>query len=290
MILKDLILPTRANQIWIESGIDSLDQCLDKQHFLNYPHEVEYQYNSRGFRDSEWPESQSELKDAVWCVGDSFTVGIGSPYKFTWPQMLAQALGQRCINVSLDGASNTWISRRAQQIIREVAPTHMVVLWSYFHRRESDNTAVPDELRIIHNEKSSSDLDDLTNFINCYTAVDQCAQLTNIAHGIIPGAGPVLTDDQCAQDWGKLRDPSWPSHLPTTQAEFDQLSSHIKKETTAAFTESKLRIWFLRNDFYSHRRLIELPYLDRARDYHHFDCVTSEFFVRQILKSFSTAD
>ena len=136
MILSDLKIMSKVHLQCEFSGIDSLEYCLNKEHFCNYPHKVDYVYNSRGFRDAEWPESQEELKNAIWCIGDSFTVGIGSPYNFTWPQMLSIATGRRCINVSMDGASNDWISRRAQQIIKEVAPTHMVVLWSYINRRE----------------------------------------------------------------------------------------------------------------------------------------------------------
>ena len=73
MILPDLILTSRQNQVWAESGIDSLKNCVNKQHFKSYPHPVEYQYNSRGFRDDTWP---SNLEESIWCIGDSFTVGI----------------------------------------------------------------------------------------------------------------------------------------------------------------------------------------------------------------------
>jgi len=116
VILQDLVLQSRVNFKSDVSGLDSLELCLNKDHFRNYPHHVEYVHNSRGFRDNEWPESADELKNAIWCVGDSFTVGLGSPRQFTWPQVLAAVTGRRCINISMDGASNAWISRRAQQI------------------------------------------------------------------------------------------------------------------------------------------------------------------------------
>jgi hypothetical protein len=285
MILSDLILTTRINRCWTESGLDSLDLCLNKQHFLDYPHKVEYQYNSRGFRDSEWPESFDELQNAIWCVGDSFTVGIGSPYEFTWPQVLAKASGRRCINVSMDGASNNWISRRAQQIIQEVNPTHMVVLWSYFHRRESPDTTLSDDARKLFFEKFNLDHDDLMNFINCYSAVKQNAANTTVIHGIIPMAGPALTNSTLESDWEKLRDPAWPIALPQDQAEFDQLPQHIKTEIAGNFSNHDLNIWFSRNNFYKNNQLIALSNLDYARDYHHFDKITSDFFVHEILKT-----
>ena len=133
-MLDRVRLPSRTNQIWYESGIDTVDTCLDIQHYMNYPHDVVYRYNSRGFRDREWPE---DLASAVWCLGDSFTVGLGCPLEHTWPYLLEQSMNRRCINVSLDGASNNWIARTARTIIQEVQPQVMVLQWSFIERREN---------------------------------------------------------------------------------------------------------------------------------------------------------
>lgn len=194
MILQDLVIPSKKNLRLKFSGIDSLDRCPNKEHFQSYPHKVEYVYNSRGFRDAEWPDSLDELKDAIWCVGDSFTVGIGSSYHFIWPQVLSAVTGRRCINVSMDGASNNWISRRAQQIVREVAPTHMVMLWSYFHRREHPDTNLFDDCRVIHSDRSSSYQDDVDNFINCYDQLINSKKITRMWHGAIPDCSPRPAD------------------------------------------------------------------------------------------------
>jgi len=147
MILPDLILPSRVGQCWAESGLDSLSKCRDKKHFASYPYLVEYNYNSRGFRDAEWPNDPSELKDAIWVVGDSFTVGLGSPVNHTWPYAVAQELNKRVINVSMDGASNEWIARRAVDVYHAVQPSKMIIMWSYFHRRESADVTKSDEDR-----------------------------------------------------------------------------------------------------------------------------------------------
>lgn len=266
--------------------MDSLDKCLNKDHFRSYSHPVDYHYNSRGFRDTEWPDSADELQKAIWCVGDSFTVGIGQPIKHTWPQVLAAATGRRCINISLNGASNNWISRRAQQIVKEVAPAHMVIMWSYLHRREHPDINLPDEARKLHFEKNNSDLDNLKNFINCYTNLKNCTTNTSIFNGIIPDSGPDLS--YMSEGWHNIKDSLWPEFLPTTQAEFNQLPDHIKKETTDIFSNCELEIWFTQNNFYKHNQLMELSNLDYARDYHHFDCITSKFFVDQILKDFNS--
>ena len=68
MILPNFILHSRVNLQQDYSGIDRIDKCLDKKHFKNYPHTIKYVYNSRGFRDTEWPDSIKELQNAIWCV------------------------------------------------------------------------------------------------------------------------------------------------------------------------------------------------------------------------------
>ena len=137
-LLSQLMLPTRSNQCWEYSGIDSPKECIDKKHFSTYPHPILYQYNNRGYRDQDWPESIDELRDAIWCVGDSFTVGLGCPIEHTWPYILQQQTQTRTINVSLDGASNDWIARKAQTIINTLGPKVMVIHWSYISRREKN--------------------------------------------------------------------------------------------------------------------------------------------------------
>ena len=131
--LPELYLSTFANKHWHTSGIDSPELCSNRRHYFSYPHKVEYCYNSRGFRDAEWPEN---LDDVIWCVGDSFTVGLGSPLEHTWPYILQQRSGRRTINVSMDGASNNWIARRGSAILAEFPNAVIVTQWSFLHRRE----------------------------------------------------------------------------------------------------------------------------------------------------------
>ena len=298
MILSDLVLETRVNQNWGISGIDSFDKCLNKQHFLNYPHPVEYQFNSRGFRDSEWPDSIEELQDAIWCVGDSFTVGIGSPYAFTWPQILSKATSRRCINVSMDGASNAWISRRARQIIQEINPTHMVILWSYFQRRELPDTRLSDELRrtMISEEFTfDSEYTDLLDFISCYYNVNSCSSSVRIFNGTVPGCTSawIISEinnnlNYVKQSWDNIKDPSWGS-APIDKIDFDLLPEHVKADVYAhapdipQYLES-YGTWY---KFVQSNQLLRLTNLDHARDYHHFDKITSEFFVQEIYKKFN---
>lgn len=136
MILPDFILHTRANQRWDQSGMDCLEFCLDPKHFKSFPYNVSYCYNSRGFRDAEWPNNVADLASCIWCLGDSFTVGLGSPLEHTWPYLLQQHTGCRTINVSLDGGSNNWLARKSLRILEEIQPKCLIIQWSYISRRE----------------------------------------------------------------------------------------------------------------------------------------------------------
>jgi hypothetical protein len=145
MILPDFVLPSRVNQLWYHSGMDSEDLCRTPGHWRSYPHQVEYRYNNRGYRDESWPDNLRALQDAVWCVGDSFTVGIGSPRAHTWSHVLQQRTGIRTINVSMDGASNNWIARKAVRVLKQVMPKTMVLHWSFLNRREQDIESALDQ-------------------------------------------------------------------------------------------------------------------------------------------------
>jgi len=195
MILETLQLPELQNKTFSETGIDSYDYCLDKKHFKNFPHDITYVYNSRGYRDVEWPQD-SELSNCVWCVGDSFTAGIGSPFQHSWPQVLQQQIKNRVINISMDGASNQWISRKVLEIMEEVNPKNIVIMWSYTHRRESPNVNQTDLRRRMfafftadeaETNTTSDEIEDLINFKRCVGEVTK-KNKNNLIHYVIPKA------------------------------------------------------------------------------------------------------
>ena len=243
MILPDLQLISRRWERSAFSGIDHANNVLDKKHFASYPHAVDYQYNSRGFRDAEWPSDLAQLQQAVWCVGDSFTAGVGAPFAHIWPQVLQQRLGRRTINVSMDGASNEWIARRTRDIAQQVVPSAIVIHWSYEHRREAAlqdalKTLQPDAdlstfdldcLRRIYHHHNANPADDIANIRLC---IDRVTELTvPVIHSFIPP--PRFTD-----------------------IEFD---------------------------FKSQLSVPRFHQLDRARDGHHYDILTAEWFVDQLM-------
>jgi len=140
MILPSFVLPTYSNLTATQTGIDSPEQCVDIDHYRSYPWPVVYKYNSRGYRDAEWPEN---LDQAIWCFGDSFTVGLGSVHAHTWTQQLQKQSGTRTINIGMNGASNNWIARKIQEFAAaDIHPRAVAIHWSYLHRRESESWAL----------------------------------------------------------------------------------------------------------------------------------------------------
>jgi hypothetical protein len=171
-ILNRMGIPESKN-----SGMDTLEECFDKDHYQSYTKDVSYRYNSRGFRDNEWPE---DLSDAIWCVGDSFTVGIGQPFEETWPHLLGKRLGKKCLNIGEDGCANDTIALRIQEICKLHSPKFVVVMWSYLARRRINNKNVH------HDKKHFGNKEDMENFSKNFKIVNELP--TNIINLLIPFA------------------------------------------------------------------------------------------------------
>jgi hypothetical protein len=251
---------------------------LDPQHFRDYPHSIEYVYNSRGFRDAEWPQDLATLRQAIWCVGDSFTVGVGQPFDHIWPQVLARALARRTINVSMDGASNAWIHRRAWDIISEVRPRCMVVMWSYTHRTESTDPDLSDEDRRIHVSHNTSE-QDYQQWLSWVQGLDQAP--CEVIQCTVPkfcDSRPV-TPRAIQELWQRIADPSWP--MPQDLQQLLDLDPGVRRELQDDFG-----CWQVFWDYFqgaAGSKLIHVdPQLDLARDGHHFDVLTSQWVVQQI--------
>lgn len=282
MILPDFVLPSRVNQCWRYSGIDSLKHCSNKNHFLSYPYSINYVYNSRGYRDAEWPTTLEELKQAVWCVGDSFTVGIGQPFTHTWPHVLSQQLNKRTINVGLDGASNDWIARKVRRIVEVVNPKIIVIMWSYTHRRELDNHLLNDEDRRLATSKDSFD-DDYLNWVNLVRGT--YFYDTKIIHLTIPDFHHITTSTT-EKLWNDVKGNSWPL-CPTNIQDIKNLPDYIVDELKnfhKCYDEIKARIEHINKiKNVSINNIIHIKErLDWARDYHHFDILTAQWLVHQI--------
>lgn len=274
-MLDNLRIPELADTTAMFSGLDQRSMCLDVDHFDRFSYPVSYSYNSRGFRDREWP---SDLSSAVWCVGDSFTTGLGSPFEHTWAQRLSQAIGQPVINISMDGASNNWISRRVRDIYSEVCPQNVIIMWSYLHRRESPLGSTDYSRRLHHVNSTWSQ--DYQNLLQCQQQVRSHCANSNVIELIIPNWQPAVTQ----QTWNNVRGPRWPEfvndlHLSNRTIVAELIDVHNIDSTLLGQQIQLLQ------QFNIMQNVIEVQQQDRARDGHHFDIVTADWVVEEIADS-----
>jgi hypothetical protein len=284
LILPDFILPSRVNQCWQYSGIDSYEDCKDKRHFEAYPYTVEYQYNSRGYRDQEWPDSVEELKNSIWCIGDSFTVGLGSPINHTWPWLLQQQTKLRTINVSMDGASNNWIARKTIDILQKIKPQHIVIHWSYIHRREANYDSVYNTFW----SQFYQAVRDSTWPASC--SLDQIDNLpTNVKHELLtwPEPWPTVDDEDlrlfnqpdATNDDDLVNTLNCINAVNRASADTKIIHSFIPD-----FCENSQQVQQQLSLSLQHiYHISEFKKLDLARDGHHYDIKTSQVFVNQII-------
>ena len=292
MILPNLCLRSRVNKHWAYSGIDSPEYCQDPKSFDQYPYPVRYDYNSRGYRDDEWPGNLQQLKESIWCLGDSFTVGIGQPFAHIWPQILQFRTGRRCINISMDGASNDWISRVATDIVTAIHPRDMVVMWSFTHRRELDKPDLDDENRRIWHSQDSKE-QDRSRWIALSNQLGSLA--CNVVQLTVPDFDRAVDHNPLQiikHDWNRIKGDDWPT-CPRNLDEFENLSTSIKEELQSlhgcywamqaqlarekevpTIYESKALVNHI---IHVHQRL------DLARDHYHFDILTSQWIVDEIM-------
>jgi len=281
MILPNFILHSRKNEVCSESGIDSFNYCQDQLHFKNYPYVVSYHYNSRGFRDQEWPDNLSELANSIWCFGDSFTVGLGSPLEHTWPNILQSRTGTRCINVSMDGASNKWIARKILEVLNVVKPKLIVVQWSFMHRDEFNDDTLSDEDRRRHTGPGNINQLQINN-ANLIKNLESQKNQSQIIHSFIPGSG-FFDDDILTHMWDDIKGPDWPDY-PTNIQEFNNLDKLVVKELTDFFKKYNLYQTYYQYVEYvtSLTHVPEIKIEDYARDGQHYDKLTATKFVDQL--------
>jgi hypothetical protein len=296
-MLKSIYLANNIHCSFEYSGIDSFDFCFDKTHFKNYPHKVSYSFNSRGFRDNEWPKIKSELQSSIWCIGDSFTVGLGSPVEHTWPSVLRETVKRNTINLGSDGASNEWIAKTCANIISEVNPECIVLCWSYSHRRYATDLE-PIRNEIIKN--GYADVKDNTWPVECNT-LDEFNKLPlQIRQEILTqhrfGAKFISSDDfklvdlEIADDLRRIwhAKQSDEQDLENLLTCIQKVENYAMQKVIHAFIPKFCPLTM--QSVYKNKiaQIIQNPIyierLDIARDGHHFDIQTSKNLAESIQK------
>jgi hypothetical protein len=276
MLMPELVLPSLANQQRQFLGMDTLNRCLDRDQFLAFPHHIEYCFNSRGFRGPEWPTAMSDLQNAIWCLGDSYTVGIGSSLSHTWPFRLGTiCYDQLAINVSLAGASNEWIADAAENIVANVNPRHMVVMWSLTRRRQNPDTSLsPEDRRLPYSDSTVEQ--DWDNFLQCKKRVDS---VINAVHFSVPEFHACYDDTSpiphLTRLWNDIRGADWPADPPTTMEALRQLPQQLLHEI------ENVHQCLDRISTIIDPGVIQVHRLDLSRDGRHFDLITANWVASQ---------
>lgn len=290
MLLSDLCVNSKKFFNSDYHGTDSFKECKDKEHFKKFPYIVNYSYNSRGFRDTEWPNTLEELKNSIWCIGDSQTAGIGSPIEHTWVKLLEGKIHKKCINISLNGASNFWISRNACSILSEIKPKLLIIHWSYWHRVEEKNYDHPDGYEQLHYDLNQFDEKIRTkNFLSCFDSVESFNHTSTIIHSFIPFWNYPLKD--LNSEWNKLKGSSWPVVCPTTLNEYISLDQNHKSELHKfGFTEeNNINFMQIYEKLNKARYIPEFDVLDKARDGYHYDIKTADHFSNLLIDELRNA-
>lgn len=250
-MLPDFVISSKISQTYQILGHDCVEESRNPAHWLKYSKPVIYAFNSRGFRDDEWP---TDIENAIWCFGDSFTLGMGQPQNEIWPQLLQSMSGIRTINISMNGASNDWIARKVANLLETVKPKAICIQWSYLHRRELPDITLPDEARTLH--FNADDHNDLENF---FKNIDMLPVSTSIIHSWIPNF--------C---WVPKR---WVPNFFN-----DESKRNLDIKVLTGMTDRNLVF------------VADTKQLDYARDYHHYDIKTAQKYVEHYIEKLGSPD
>jgi hypothetical protein len=278
MLLPNFVLPELKNAVLDTTGLDSIEFCKDRKHFEKFNLPVSYRYNSRGFRDVEWP---SDPQQSIWCMGDSFTVGLGLTFELTWPQQIRANLDVDTISVAMDGASNQWIARKSCQVLEQIRPKHMVILWSYFHRRELLDPTITDMARRLHYTDPDQLIIDCDDFETCVKSVTDANKSTSIIHVMIPDCHDVV---HAGSIWDRIRGESWPEQLPASLTDLSEFVQHEITHVHGMYDElEKLCQCNTRlENLKTTTQFVDYDVVDLARDGYHFGPKTSELLGKKL--------
>lgn len=97
--------------------------------------DITYTWNSYGFRSDEFVD---DGRDCIITLGCSYTIGLGVPVQYTWPNLLRNKINPniKIYNMSLAASSSDYIVRSLYKTIETLKPKAVFVLWPRFSSRE----------------------------------------------------------------------------------------------------------------------------------------------------------
>lgn len=138
MLIEDLeFFEKLINRRSKHLSTDRLKLCTDKDWYKNYPvQDFDYNFNSWGFRGPDY--QQYVNSPVILCLGDSFTVNIGSPVEHSWPSLIQKHFDIPCLNLGMIAAGNDAIRLVYERACKIFDVQETFVVYSYLHRRLED--------------------------------------------------------------------------------------------------------------------------------------------------------
>jgi hypothetical protein len=99
---------------------------------------VGYEFNSLGYRGGEFEPEPGGV--AVMFVGDSNTLGLGTPWEGLWTSLVVKRLEQRWgvsvrqYNLAWGGTGSDYTAMMVHQTVEVLKPAAVLVLWSFVGR------------------------------------------------------------------------------------------------------------------------------------------------------------
>lgn len=177
-----LTIPRYKNLRCQYLGMDHPDQCLNKKWFAACGLSIQYHFNEVGYRDRS---IENINNGGILVLGDSFTLGLGCPENQCWPRLLENLVQKKVQNFSLNGASNDWISRKLEQILRLLDPSMILIHYTFSHRRESTRSDWFDDERTLCDPDHSCQ-ENLENFQKNFQRVQYICGSIPLIQGFIP--------------------------------------------------------------------------------------------------------
>lgn len=183
--LKSFKIPSYVNLACKELGHDSYQHCFDKIHYKKFD-SVDYNFNEIGFRTKSINQF---CGNEILAIGDSYTLGLGVNADQRWTDQLEYMINYPVLNFSLNGGSNDWIARKANQLLNFFQPRYLIIHWTFMHRRERKNQDWTDDERT-ECEPLYTNQENFENWLNNYHSIT----FPNTIHSCIPNWNDVKID------------------------------------------------------------------------------------------------
>ena len=116
-------MPTDTAERFAELMQDPEHQRYFEDQGWHLPGAITYEINSHGFRCDQFTDDP-----CLVALGCSYTMGIGLPKQVLWPELVAQALGLRVVNLAWGGYSADTCFRLAEYWVPRLRPELVVMM------------------------------------------------------------------------------------------------------------------------------------------------------------------